>query len=212
MSRISESAHDPSAKLWIYNHAIIARLRYVLTVNPGLSFTHMLRLQKLATRHIRKWLNIAKASTSELLYSERGWALMSLSKLWLHCTAQNLNQMNASRDPAVRHALRIKIENEKRQRSRGHVRPAADLCNIRSTHLTRFVSCPHTGPATYQGRNSPLGHINPHRHQIPAMQDRGTNPKAHSRGMPSCSRSRALHFQTRLHLTGPSLPCKRVPP
>ena len=142
----------------------------------------MLRLQKLATRHIRKWLNIAKTSTSELLYSERGWALMSLSKLWLHCTAQNLNQMNASRDPAVRHALRIKIENEKRQRSRGHVRPAADLCNIRSTHLTRFVSCPHTGPATYQGCNSPLGHINPHRHQIPAMQDRGTNPKAHSRG------------------------------
>ena len=129
LSRISESAHDPSSKLWIYNHAIIARLRYVLTVNPGLSFTHMLRLQKLATRHIRKWLNLAKASTSELLYSERGWALMSLSKLWLHCTAQNLNQMNASRDPAVQHALRIKIENEKRQRSRGHVRPAAVKSN-----------------------------------------------------------------------------------
>ena len=131
LGNITESAFDQAAKMWIYNNAIISRLRYVLTVNTGITFNYILRLQKLATNQIRKWLNVAKTATSELFYSERGWRMMSISKLWLQCTATAISQMSKSRDPAVQYALRHRIANEQRRRSSGHVRPAARFYDMR---------------------------------------------------------------------------------
>ena len=93
--------------------------------------SHVLRLQKMATNHIRKWLKMAKTATSELIYSESGWNLTSMSKLWLQCTAIALTQMEKSRDPAVQHALRQRIQNEQKKRSSGQIRPLTQLYEVR---------------------------------------------------------------------------------
>ena len=123
LQNITNSAHDLPARLWIYNQGVISRLRYSLVVNTCLSFNHVLRLQRYATQAIRKWLNLAKTATSELLYSEHGWNLMSLSKLWLLCTAQTTQQMEKSKDPAVKYSLREHICREQAKRQSGHIRP-----------------------------------------------------------------------------------------
>ena len=136
LNNVSNSALDTPARLWAYNNVIISRLRYVLTVNPGITLNFILRLQKYATRHIRKWINMAKTATSEVLYSERGWALTSLSKLWLLCTGTAVEQMRKSRDPAVQQALRYRIRREHDKRSSGQVRPVVELYDRSGNHAS----------------------------------------------------------------------------
>ena len=141
LTNVSESAMDTPARLWVYNNVIISRLRYVLTVNPGITLNFILRLQKLATTHIRKWVNMAKTATSELLYSERGWALTSFSKLWILCRSTLVEQMQKSRDPAVQQALRHRIRRELHKRSTGHVQPVVELYDRREDRVAtrRFI-------------------------------------------------------------------------
>ena len=140
LQNITNSAHDLPARLWIYNQGVISRLRYSLVVNTCLSFNHVLRLQRYATQAIRKWLNLAKTATSELLYSEHGWNLMSLSKLWLLCTAQTTQQMEKSKDPAVKYSLRERIRREQAKRQSGHIRPSIDIQSLQGGNVRRVLA------------------------------------------------------------------------
>ena len=139
LRNISSSAHDLPARLWIYNNGIISRLRYSFVVNSCLTFNHVLRLQRCATREIRKWLNVAKSATSELLYSEHGWNLMSLSKLWLLSTVGTMEQMDKSRDPEVQHALRERIRREANKRRAGYIRPPTDMHSTSHSNVRRLL-------------------------------------------------------------------------
>ena len=139
LRNISNSAHELPARLWIYNNGIISRLRYCFVVHACLSFNHVLRLQRYATNAIRKWLNLAKTATSELLYSQHGWNLTSLSKLWLLCAAETAKQMEKSRDPAVLHALRVRIRREENKRSSGHVRPPSEIYSTDRSEVRRMI-------------------------------------------------------------------------
>ena len=139
LRNISSSAHDLPARLWIYNNGIISRLRYSFVVNSCLTFNHVLRLQRCATREIRKWLNVAKSATSELLYSEHDWNLMSLSKLWLLSTVGTMEQMDKSRDPEVQHALRERIRREANKRRAGDIRPPTDMHSTSHSNVRRLL-------------------------------------------------------------------------
>ena len=120
---MSTKVHIASPKN--FGSRIISRLRYILTVHPCVTFNFVLRLQKRVTRHLKKWINAASKTCTEILYTERGWNLKSLSKLWSECSILALTQMHKSRDPSIKAALpRIKQEEEKR--SSGHIRPSAE--------------------------------------------------------------------------------------
>ena len=127
LENTSASAYNLSAKLWIYRHAIISRLRFQFTIHPCISFSSVLRLQKRVTAHIRRWINMARAGSTEVLYSCRGWNLKSLTQLWYECTGTSLTQMHQSRDPNVLKALRFRIQEEQRKRAKGQIRLAAQI-------------------------------------------------------------------------------------
>ena len=127
LQNVHRSAHTLPEKLWIYQNVMLARLRYAFTVHPCITFNFILRLQKTATSYIRKWINMASKGSTEVLYSDRGWGLTALSKLWFECTATAMTQMNKSRDINVQAALRSRIEEEQNRRARGQLRPACEI-------------------------------------------------------------------------------------
>ena len=132
LRNIDKSAHDLPSRLWIYQHAIISRLRFSLTIHPCITMNFVLRLQKLCTNFLRRWINVARGSSPEAIYSSRGWGLRSLSQLWHECTADLMCQLKKSKDPAAAAVLRNKIREEEERRLKGQIRPA--------THITHCLN------------------------------------------------------------------------
>ena len=127
LHNIDQSAHDLPSKIWIYQHAIISRLRFTFTIHPCITLNFILRLQKMCTHSLKRWINAARTTCSEAIYSQRGWNICSLSRLWEDCTADLLCQMKRSRDPNVTAALQERIRAEEHKRRKGQIRPACDI-------------------------------------------------------------------------------------
>ena len=69
-------------------------------------------------------MNFASATSTESLYTSRGWNLTSASQLWHLWTGEALCHMQSSCDPNVLQSLRSRIEEEKNVPRRGLIRPA----------------------------------------------------------------------------------------
>eukprot|EP00759_Apiculatamorpha_spiralis_P029269 PhF_6_TR31499/c0_g1_i7/m.46362 len=135
LTNLDKALLCPTAKMWIYEHAISSKLRYALAIHDSLSYTLVARLQQVATRHIKRWLKLGPGTPYEPLYSRDGWNLTSITRLWSECTMSTLSQMQRSTDESVQQALNTRLDMEKQLISTGHIRPAADAVRDRNILL-----------------------------------------------------------------------------
>ena len=111
MKRIDDSDHIGHAQIWMYQNAVLGRLRYLLTIHDCLTYNLIRRLQKICSKYLRKWINLASYAHPDQLYIRNGgWGLTSLVGLWKECTVSCLTILAASTGSSVHRTLEDRMQ------------------------------------------------------------------------------------------------------